>query len=91
MKDKILVFIIGILIGAIITSLVFLIYSKLNPVQLPAQNGNRPEFKDFVPEDGQNAQMPNDVQMPNGGGKQFKNKKSNGEICYNSQPSCKMT
>ena len=41
MKDKILVFIIGLLVGAIITALGFLIYEKINKNTNKMLNGER--------------------------------------------------
>ncbi len=44
MKDKILTFIIGALVGAIITTSGFLVYEKLNTNKSDMQNGERPQM-----------------------------------------------
>ncbi len=44
MKNKILTFIIGVLVGAIITTSGFLVYEKLNTNKGDIQNGERPQM-----------------------------------------------
>ncbi len=44
MKDKILTFIIGVLVGAIITTSGFLVYEKLNTNKSDMPNGERPQM-----------------------------------------------
>ncbi len=44
MKDKILTFIIGVLVGAIITTSGFLVYEKLNTNKGDMPNGERPQM-----------------------------------------------
>ena len=63
MKNRILTFIIGILVGSIVTILVFLIYIKTTTTNIP--NGfNRGEFNEnFRPSD---FDMKNPPKMPNG-------------------------
>lgn len=46
MKNKILIFIIGALVGAVITTTVFLVYEKLNKNETNMPNGERPEMRD---------------------------------------------
>lgn len=46
MKDKILVFIIGLLIGAVVTASGFLIYEKNNPNTTQAQNQTQGQMKE---------------------------------------------
>ena len=87
MKDKILVLIIGILIGAILASVGFLIYNKQKSNDVPSLNSGMPQMENFSPRDmkdrampdNQNGQMPNEDapsgEMPSEE-KQFKNKKS---------------
>ena len=48
MKDKVLVFIIGILIGAIVTAGCFLIFYKKD-IPSNSTNVNRPEMESFEP------------------------------------------
>lgn len=44
MKNKILTFIIGVLVGAIITTIGFLIYEKVNNNSHSMPNGERPQM-----------------------------------------------
>lgn len=56
MKDKILIFIIGLLVGAIITTLGFYIYQKVNnnSMQVPQMPNNNGQMEQMMrPEDGQ--------------------------------------
>jgi hypothetical protein len=52
MKDKILMLILGILIGAVITAACFLLFSKNNPPRFTRGNGERMMDANFIP--GQN-------------------------------------
>lgn len=73
MKDKILTFIIGLLVGAIITTLGFYICLKVNNsnIQIPEmQDGNRPMQQQMIrPEDGGTPpEMPSEFEgQPNRG------------------------
>lgn len=77
MKNKVLVLIIGILIGALITSIGFFIYEKVNTKeQQPgfSQNGNMPQ----MPNDGNgNGQTPPD--KPGDSNKDSSSNSSNGQ------------
>lgn len=70
MKNKILILIIGILIGAVLTSIGFYIYQKNN-----TNTNGGPDFS-------QNGEMP---QMPNGGNGQTPPEKPSGEQNSNGQ------
>lgn len=53
MKNKILTFIIGVLVGAIITTAGFLIYEKVNNNSNPMPGGERPQMME-----GENGETP---------------------------------
>lgn len=57
MKDKILMLVLGILIGAVITAGCFLLFSNNSSKGRPdgsMQGGNKPDMGNFVPGDMQN-------------------------------------
>ncbi len=80
MKDKIMIFVIGLLVGAVLTASVFLIYEKTNYNQMP--NEGRMQMMD-IPDRGTPPDKPNgfendgnkpDIQSNNNS---FKNNKLN--------------
>lgn len=59
MKEKILTFIIGLLIGAVITTLGFLIYNKT-----VANNSNQPEMMQMKENEQKEGQQPGSMEQP---------------------------
>ena len=81
MKDKILLFVIGVLVGAVISTGAFFVYTKAtttcntnsnNQMQMPG--GNPPSMQDG--QSGQNGQPP---EMPNGNNSGNNNSQSNNQ------------
>ena len=58
MKSKILIFIIGLFVGVIIATAVFLLYGKLNNKQGRNFNGERPQMMQRNGVDGENQAIP---------------------------------
>ena len=81
MKDKILLFVIGVLVGAVISTGAFFVYTKAtttcntnsnNQMQMPG--GNPPSMQNG--QSGQNGQPP---EMPNGNNSENNNSQSNNQ------------
>lgn len=72
MKNKLVPFLIGLLIGAIVTAAGFLIYMKVNANNMPG--GNREEMRERF-ENGERPEMPEDGNMvrPEGKGNRDNN------------------
>ena len=81
MKDKILLFVIGVLVGAIISTGAFFVYTKATTTwdtnsnnQIGMPGGNPPSMQDG--QSGQNGQTP---EMPNGNNSENNNSQSNNQ------------
>ena len=64
MKEKILMLVIGVLIGAIITSVCFIAFYKPNSNENQIPNGQMPNIENFMPGNRQNEQIPSDIMTP---------------------------
>ena len=81
MKDKILFFVIGVLVGAVISTGAFFVYTKATTTcntnsnnQIGMPGGNPPSMQDG--QSGQNGQPP---EMPNGNNSENNNSQSNNQ------------
>lgn len=81
MKDKILLFVIGVLVGAVISTGAFFVYTKATTTcntnsnnQIGMPGGNPPSMQDG--QSGQNGQPP---EMPNGNNSENNNSQSNNQ------------
>ena len=81
MKDKILLFVIGVLVGAVISTGAFFVYTKATTTcntndnsQMQMPGGNPPSMQNG--QSGQNGQPP---EMPNGNNSENNNSQSNNQ------------
>lgn len=80
MKNKILTFVIGVLVGVIITTVGFLIYEKVKGDNQTANQGNMPQMM----QDGDGKMAPPDMQSNDSGDNQItRPSKSSGEMGNN--------